>query len=770
MKINKAEFDKEILGIADRMKTIKAVNAYNYYTDQIDSCADSIKEHEFRLTVVGEFSSGKSTFLNALIGKAILPSAKSVTTATITYIHNVKKGHKLENKAVIHYRNGGKDLTVDILTEKEKFQDHLSALNDKLNVTKEIECVDVYVNCLNIDAPFVIVDTPGLNACAEGHRDITMHEIMQSHASICLFHINGVKQTDLEFMKVLMKHQKTFFFVINHIDELNEEDPEDRIKEFAQEIKKDIYNNLQTPEYVFGISALCALAAQDTSIKKLYQNDNEELTPQRRQEYYKQSRFEILKKAIFDYLAGSEKEIQFYLAVLQHLQGILTEVKESSQKKKTVYEADLNAIPEIKILEDELKEIEKNIESNKKELSNKLGAEIERYRKNLEDVIRTNCGKKLEEIGGEISRMSEIFEVENAFKDNKFGKKVTDFYTSQCDYFENEIKRICKSIYGGLLSEMEKMLPRLDFKDKRLTTIGTYTFDGGKYVQTNVQSNLRSRISDATQKVERIVDENRKIDSKINSTTKDRDTAEANVQYYKNKKNSDIRSFEKTKPEFREWKEKKGLLGRAWAWITSSDSYNYYNNQYEIDQWEASRNSEIAKIEQKYAGSIADAERTVRNYKSTIASLEDDKADNEKEINDLKNEIRKLEIQLQENERQEKMAKETAKREWVKQKKEELRSQIDKFLLSPNGEVIVDLKNGVWDNLRKAQEEMGKSIAKTYDLKINEYRNCVSILIDRQKNKAEHKSKEDNLMLIKSDLDKIDACEGQITKLTKQIS
>ena len=770
MKINKAVFDKEILGIADRMKTIKAVSAYNYYIDQIENCTDSIKEHEFRLTVVGEFSSGKSTFLNALIGKAILPSAKSVTTATITYIHNVKKGHKLENKAVIHYRNGGKDLTVDILTEKEKFQDHLSALNDKLNVTKEIECVDVYVNCLNIDAPFVIVDTPGLNACAEGHRDITMHEIMQSHASICLFHINGVKQTDLDFMKVLMKHQKTFFFVLNHIDELNEEAPEDRIKEFADEIKKSIYNNEQTPEYVFGISAWCALAAQDTSIKKLYQNDNEELTPQRRQECYQQSRFEILKMAIFDYLAGSEKEIQFYLAVLQHLQGILTEVKESSQKKKSVYEADLNDIPEIKILEDELKEIEKNIESNKKELSNKLGAEIERYRKNLEDEIRTNCEEKFGEISGKISSMSEISEVENAYKTNEFGNKITDFYTSQCGDFEKEITRICNSIYDGLLSEMRKMIPRLDFKDKSLFASGNYTFDDGRYSQTSKQTELEKQKFDAERQIAKIKNENKFLGSKIDDQKSAIQTATSNVEYYKSERNKAIRSFQNTRPKYREWKEEKGLLGRAWGWLTGSGSYNYYNNQSEINRWDSTRDSKIAEIERRYAGSIANAERTVSTYKEYLASLEDDKADNEKEINDLKNEIGKLEIQLQESKNQEKMAKENAKRDWIRQKKQELQSQIDKFLSSPNGEVIVDLKNGVWDNLRKAQAEMGKSITIKYDQKIDEYKKCVSTLIDRQKNKAEHKSKEDNLVLIKSDLDKIDACEGQITKLTKQIS
>jgi len=376
----------------------------------------------------------------------------------------------------------------------------------------------------------------------------------------------------------------------------------------------------------------------------------------------------------------------------------------------------------------------------------------------------------LEEIGGEISRMSEIFEVENAFKDNKFGKKVTDFYTSQCDYFEKEITRICNSIYDGLLSEMQRMLPRLDFKDKRLSAIGNYTFDDGRYSQTNKQTELEKQKFDAERQIAKIKNENKVLGSKIDDQKSAIQTATSNVEYYTSERNKAIRRFDNTRPEYREWKEKKGLLGRAWGWLTGSGSYNYYNNQSEIDRWDAKRDSEIAKIEQSYAGSIANAKQELRTYKETLANLEDDKADNEKEINDLKNEIRKLEIQLQESERQEKMAKENAKRDWIRQKKQELQSQINKFLSSPNGEVIVDLKNGVWDNLRKAQAEMGKSITIKYDQKIEEYRECVSTLIDRQKNKAEHKSKEDNLVLIKSDLDKIDACECQITKLTKQIS
>ena len=70
-----------------------------------DNLTDDLNKEEYRITVVGQFSSGKSTFINALIGRDILPHGVSETTATITYIHNVKEDDELIGKAVVVFRD-----------------------------------------------------------------------------------------------------------------------------------------------------------------------------------------------------------------------------------------------------------------------------------------------------------------------------------------------------------------------------------------------------------------------------------------------------------------------------------------------------------------------------------------------------------------------------------------------------------------------------------------------------------------------------------------
>lgn len=49
---------------------------------------EDLETGEFTIVVVGEFSAGKSTFLNALMGKKLLPSFTSETTATINFLRH----------------------------------------------------------------------------------------------------------------------------------------------------------------------------------------------------------------------------------------------------------------------------------------------------------------------------------------------------------------------------------------------------------------------------------------------------------------------------------------------------------------------------------------------------------------------------------------------------------------------------------------------------------------------------------------------------------
>src|SRR5207253_6825419 len=60
------------------MKTLKA--------DLDDTRIPKLREGRFNLVVLGEFNHGKSTFVNALLGAAVLPTGITPTTATINHI------------------------------------------------------------------------------------------------------------------------------------------------------------------------------------------------------------------------------------------------------------------------------------------------------------------------------------------------------------------------------------------------------------------------------------------------------------------------------------------------------------------------------------------------------------------------------------------------------------------------------------------------------------------------------------------------------------
>ena len=79
-----------------KLKSIaqKALEERIISQDVYDDLVSRIHNNEFRITIVGEFSSGKSTLIDALIGKDILPHSTSEPTATLTYIHSVENGHR----------------------------------------------------------------------------------------------------------------------------------------------------------------------------------------------------------------------------------------------------------------------------------------------------------------------------------------------------------------------------------------------------------------------------------------------------------------------------------------------------------------------------------------------------------------------------------------------------------------------------------------------------------------------------------------------------
>lgn len=79
----------EIEKIITQLRNNSTVKKSKQILADIKHIDSRLNEDVFKLAVVGEFSSGKSTFINAIIGMDLLSHSTEETTATLTYITNV---------------------------------------------------------------------------------------------------------------------------------------------------------------------------------------------------------------------------------------------------------------------------------------------------------------------------------------------------------------------------------------------------------------------------------------------------------------------------------------------------------------------------------------------------------------------------------------------------------------------------------------------------------------------------------------------------------
>ena len=144
---------EQYISIVDEI--IKIAAGIECPTENAESLKQTIKDHELLVPVVGEFSAGKSTFLNSFIGRKVLSVSINPETAVATELRY------------------SSDEYAEVIIEKgESFDCKRISIEDAAKVEKEWRCVRLYLNSENLKKiePLVVVDMPGFDSPRDDHN------------------------------------------------------------------------------------------------------------------------------------------------------------------------------------------------------------------------------------------------------------------------------------------------------------------------------------------------------------------------------------------------------------------------------------------------------------------------------------------------------------------------------------------------------------------------------------------------------------------------
>jgi ribosome biogenesis GTPase A len=233
-----------ILRIAEELEIKKVVN-------QIKETIDQLHKEQFMLSVVGEFSRGKSTFINALLGAPVLPTRTKPTTAFINKIQ-----YRSEPGYSIVYRDKrrksdqlSEDQFIKLYAPTEPDEDDLEEVQEYQEEMKrfdDIKWAEIYYPNAFCKEGIEIYDTPGVNDPNPIREEITFTFIPKSDAVILVLSATTpLAQSEIDFLKhrIYGSDISKVFFVVNFKDRLNSEEDERRMIEYISKNLKDVETN-----------------------------------------------------------------------------------------------------------------------------------------------------------------------------------------------------------------------------------------------------------------------------------------------------------------------------------------------------------------------------------------------------------------------------------------------------------------------------------------------------------------------------------------------
>lgn len=202
--------------------------------------AKSGEDAELVLPLVGEFSSGKTTLINALTDCKKLETATKPTTATIYEVHF---GCDRCHATVLTAQGERKEVEEIALLKND-------ALGDAL-------VVNIFDTSNRIPSSITLVDTPGLSSPNPQHKQTLTEFLPHADAILLVTDVNQQLTRSLtDFIKMMKLAKRPIFLIITKCDT--------KSKEELEQVKKYISENSELP-----VQQMACVSAQSGDLEEL---------------------------------------------------------------------------------------------------------------------------------------------------------------------------------------------------------------------------------------------------------------------------------------------------------------------------------------------------------------------------------------------------------------------------------------------------------------------------------------------------------------------
>lgn len=476
----------QFLSISDYQVSKEFKDRWELKLKKFFSDIDNYQKNEFPLVVLGRWNSGKSTLINAILGKEVLPSANKEMTSILTKIYYGK------DRDVILKFNGEKDQNIQI----EEIEDYINFRGKKY--TEKLKQINIKSDNPFLKSGLCILDTPGLSSINDLNNHITFEVIPRANSLILTFSgldVGGNDNLNLieQVFRLNYNNLYNVVFVITKSDLLSEKEyteAEESLRElitiaqkntgvkanFVQICRISPYMELKYQQYL----------AHDISERQLLNDSKLNLANiDRIQKIHNMSNFDEFYKILNESILSSENKKNITSNLFIRIQSVLAELLDDYNNTYSyLAKSNSSSLEDISVTLQHKVDIVTKIRDEGK-------IEIENFNNQIEGLKR--------------------FKDYNVEQANKI---INDIYVELCDYIDaTPYQLIAKDKFAALNQEV-------DLVSKKLLS---------EWMK-EIKKEFDDKLNDTIMKIAEIIEKNSR---EINEAFVPKSQEETNLEIYK---------------------------------------------------------------------------------------------------------------------------------------------------------------------------------------------------------------------------------------------